>query len=60
MIIIPNDFFFPLETSQKPFYHFLAAEPKDSVLVEGGHLPPMNVVARWTLDWFEKYLGPVK
>ncbi len=60
MINVPNDYFYPLKTSQGPFYHFLAAEPKDSVLVEGGHVPPMNVVARWTLDWFEKYLGPVK
>ena len=60
MINVPNDYFYPLETSQWPFYHFLGAELKDSVLVEGGHLPPMNVVARETLEWFDNYLGPMK
>jgi dienelactone hydrolase len=60
MINVPTDYFYPLETSQKPFYEFLAAEPKDSVLVEGGHRPPMNVVAREALDWLDRYLGPVR
>ncbi len=59
MVNIPNDFFFPLVSSQRPFYQFLGAELKDSVLVEGGHVPPMNRVARETLDWFDQYLGPV-
>ena len=58
MVNIPNDFFYPLESSQKPFYQFLGSELKDSVLIEGGHVPPMNHVARETLDWFEQYLGP--
>ncbi len=59
MVNIPNDFFFPLGSSQRPFFNFLGAELKDSVLVEGGHIPPMNHVARETLDWFDQYLGPV-
>lgn len=57
MINIPNDFMFSLELSQRPFYEFLGADAKDHVLLEGGHLPPMNPVARETLDWFDQYLG---
>ena len=59
MVNIPNDFFFPLGSSQRPFYQLLGTKLKDSVLVEGGHVPPMNRVARETLDWFDQYLGPV-
>ena len=59
MVNIPNDYFYPLETSQRPFHQFLGAEPKDRVLLEGGHFPPMNDVARETLDWFDQYLAPV-
>jgi len=58
MINTPNDFFFPLKTSQRPFYKFLGAEQKDSVLLEGAHLPPINDVARETLEWFDRHLGP--
>ncbi len=60
MINVPTDYFYPLEASQWPFYQFLGAEPKDSVLVEGGHVPPMNLVARFTLEWFDRYLGAVR
>ena len=55
MINVPNDYFYPLESSQKPFYQFLAGEPKEHVLLEGGHLPPMNDIARETLDWFDRF-----
>ena len=58
MVNVPNDYFYPLETSQKPFYKFLGADPKDRILLEGGHLPPMNDVTRETLDWFDQYLMP--
>jgi dienelactone hydrolase len=58
MVNVPNDYFYPLETSQKPFYEFLGADPKDRILLDGGHLPPMNDVTRETLDWFDQYLMP--
>ena len=58
MVNAPNDYFYPLKSSQKPFYHFLGAEHKDSILLKGGHLPPWNLVARETLDWFDRYLTP--
>jgi pimeloyl-ACP methyl ester carboxylesterase len=60
MVNIPNDFVYSLESSQKPFYQYLGAEAKDHVLLEGGHLPPMNAVARETLDWFDQYLKSVR
>ncbi len=60
MINVPTDYFYPLETSQWPFYQFLGAESKDSVLVEGGHVPPMNLVARHTLEWLDRHLGVVR
>jgi hypothetical protein len=59
MVNVPNDYFYPLDTSQRPFYQFLGAERKDRVLLEGGHLPPMNDVARETLDWFDQHLAAV-
>ncbi|MFN0171463.1 MAG: protein kinase domain-containing protein [Bryobacteraceae bacterium] len=58
------DFTFPLESSQKPFARLLGTPAKDrrSVLYETGH--GMQVVrSEWireTLDWLDKYLGPVK
>jgi dienelactone hydrolase len=58
MINSPNDYFYPLELSQRPFYQFLGAEPKDSVLLKGGHLPPINDVARETLDWLDRFPVP--
>ena len=50
-----------MNTSRRysPEVQFLGAEPKDRVLLEGGHLPPMNDVARETLDWFDQYLAAV-
>jgi hypothetical protein len=60
MINVPTDYFYPIETSQAPFFSYLGAAPKDSVLLEGGHQPPMNLVARHTLDWFDLQLGEVQ
>jgi dienelactone hydrolase len=56
------DFFFPSETSQKPFYNFLGpAEPhKRWILYEGGHDVPRTDLIRESLGWFDKYLGPVR
>ena len=61
MINVPNDYFYPLEASQEPFFSLLGVPDteKDHILLEGGHLPPMNAVARAGLDWFDRYLGPV-
>jgi dienelactone hydrolase len=57
-----NDFIFPVQTSQKPLFKLLGtpAEHKRHVIFEGaGHVPPRIEVIRETLDWLDRYLGPV-
>ena len=56
------DHFFPVETSQKPFLKLLGTPDADKkyVLYETGHAPPRKEVIRESLDWLDKYLGPVK
>jgi serine/threonine protein kinase/pimeloyl-ACP methyl ester carboxylesterase len=57
------DFVFPLETSTSPMFRLLGAPEKDKRLAlwEGGHVPPNDkIVIKETLDWFDRYLGPVK
>ncbi len=56
-----NDFLFPLETAQKPFFDLLGtpAADKRHVVSPGGHAPDKKVVIRETLDWLDRYLGPV-
>jgi hypothetical protein len=57
-----SDYFYPLETSQLPLYRSLGtpAQDKRHVLFDSGHLLPRNEVIRETLDWLDRYLGPVK
>ena len=58
-----SDFIFPLETSQRPMLRLLGAPEKDKrlVLQEGGHARPNYQTAiKEELDWFDRYLGPVK
>lgn len=60
MVNVPNDYFFPLEQSQKPYFQFLGSEFKNHVVVEGGsgHSPPMNLIVRESLNWFDQHLPP--
>ena len=55
------DFFFPTETSQRPFYERLGTPPADKkrVVYEGGHDVPRPRLIAETLAWLDKYLGPV-
>jgi dipeptidyl aminopeptidase/acylaminoacyl peptidase len=60
-----SDFIFPLETSQRPMFRLLGAPDKDKrwVLWEGGHGDSRlnyRTLIKETLDWFDRYLGPVK
>lgn len=57
-----HDMFFPIETSQKPMYELLGtpAEHKRHVVAEGGHDVPRQLLIRETLDWLDRYLGPVE
>jgi dienelactone hydrolase len=56
-----HDHYFPVETSQKPFFRLLGtpAQHKRQVIAEGGHFVPRNQVIQETLDWLDRYLGPV-
>jgi len=56
------DMYFPVETSQKPMYNLLGTSAKDKILkiYDTGHLVPRTDLIRETLDWYDKYLGPVK
>jgi formylglycine-generating enzyme required for sulfatase activity/dienelactone hydrolase len=56
------DFFFPVETSQLPLFRLLGAPAQDKrqVITEGGHAPPQDLVVKETIDWLDRYLGPVR
>lgn len=55
------DFFFPYETSQLPYFEFLGTpdEHKKLVVHETGHSVPRTDQARESLEWLDRYLGPV-
>jgi pimeloyl-ACP methyl ester carboxylesterase len=57
-----SDFFCPVETCLEPFYRFLGTPEEDKrlVITDSGHLPPRNELIRETLDWLDRYLGPVE
>ena len=57
------DFTYPVDTSQKPLFKLIGTAPehKRYVLFENaGHVPPRLDVVRETLDWLDRYLGPVQ
>jgi dienelactone hydrolase len=56
------DHYFPVETSQRPMFRLLGtpAEKKRQVISEGGHFVPRTQLVKETLDWLDRYLGPVK
>ena len=56
------DHFFPVETSQKPFFRLLGtpADQKRYVVYEGGHFVPRTQLISESLSWLDKYLGPVR
>src|SRR6202162_3186054 len=54
--------FSPVESSQLPLFRLLGTPEKDKrhVIYETGHAVPRKEFIRETLDWLDKYLGPVK
>ena len=56
------DFIFPVEESQKPLFRALGTPERDKrhSLFDSGHVPPLQAVMRETLDWLDRYLGPVE
>ena len=56
------DSVFPIETSQDPMFRLLGTskEHKRHAIFETGHAISRNGLIRETLDWLDRYLGPVK
>jgi cephalosporin-C deacetylase-like acetyl esterase len=56
------DFVFPPETSQVPMFRLLGTpkENKRRVVYDTGHNIPRNEEIKETLNWLDRYLGPVK
>jgi eukaryotic-like serine/threonine-protein kinase len=57
-----QDFFFPVETAQEPFFRYLGTPAADKAykVYEGGHDVPRTELIKETLGWFDRYLGPVR
>jgi len=55
------DALFPLESSALPFFRSLGTPPehKRQVVSDGGHFVPRPQLIRETLDWLDRYMGPV-
>jgi formylglycine-generating enzyme required for sulfatase activity/dienelactone hydrolase len=58
------DSFYPLETAQRPFFDNLGVSEEDRkmVVVDASHgilSYERNLVVQETLDWLDRYLGPV-
>ncbi len=56
------DYLFPVEASQKPLFRLLGTpeEHKRHLLYDSEHNLPRNEMITETLNWLDKYLGPVK
>jgi eukaryotic-like serine/threonine-protein kinase len=56
------DHYFPVESSQKPFFRMLGtpAANKRQVIADGGHFVPRNQLIGESLDWLDLYLGPTR
>jgi eukaryotic-like serine/threonine-protein kinase len=57
-----HDFAIPVEASQNPMFRLLGTpkEHKRHIVYEAGHVIPRNQLIKETLDWLDRYLGPVK
>ena len=56
------DFFFPAETSQRPMYELLGTPVADKkrLVFPGGHSVPRTEMIKESLQWLDRYLGPVR
>jgi serine/threonine protein kinase/formylglycine-generating enzyme required for sulfatase activity/dienelactone hydrolase len=55
------DFFFPVESTQEPFYQLLGSnkDQKKHIIYETSHNIPRNELIRESITWLDQYLGPV-
>ena len=59
------DFVIPLDTSQRPWFQLLGTPERDKRLIfwDGGHgdvIANYPMMVKEALEWFDRYLGPVK
>jgi pimeloyl-ACP methyl ester carboxylesterase len=52
----------PVKTMQKPMFDLLGTPPENKrhVLYDTGHFVPRNELIKESLNWLDKYLGPVQ
>ena len=57
-----SDFFCPVDTCLEPFFRLLGTPERDKrlVITDSGHAVPRNELIKETLDWLDRYLGPVQ
>lgn len=55
------DMLLPLDQAARPMFDLLGTpeEHKELLLFDTDHIPPRNGFIRGTLDWLDRYLGPV-
>src|SRR5262249_8437650 len=58
---------YPLKTHAQPLFDLIGTDQKEHyvsgggyIAGEGGHFIPMPELARETIRWFDKYLGPAR
>ena len=56
-----DDFMYPVDSSQIPLFRFLGTPDaqKRRLVFDSGHVPPQKPVVKESLDWLDRYLGPV-
>jgi eukaryotic-like serine/threonine-protein kinase len=56
-----DDLVAPVDTEQVPLFRWLGTPGRDkrNVLLGSGHVGPTHQYVKETLDWFDRYLGPV-
>lgn len=56
------DMLMPLQQAIRPMFELLGTPPedKDLLLFETDHIPPRNELIQGTLEWLDRYLGPVR
>jgi eukaryotic-like serine/threonine-protein kinase len=56
------DFFFPVDSTQIPFYNLLGSkkDQKKRIQYETGHNIPRNELIKEMLNWYDLWLGPVQ
>ena len=54
------DFFFPVDSTQEPFYQMLGSKKdrKKHLLYDTSHNIPRNELIKESTNWLDQYLGP--